>query len=121
MIVQIEDPEPMAELDAIAATEGIDMLFFGPGDFSQGIGRPGEFSAPEVLDARRRVAEAALRHGKFAGTVAGFGNLAELAGMGYRFLNIGADVLALTEACTRIAEAFGQLPAHPPTGQYSTH
>ena len=28
VIVQIEDPEPMAELDAIAQVPGIDMLFF---------------------------------------------------------------------------------------------
>jgi len=119
VIVQIEDPEPMAELDAIAATEGIDMLFFGPGDFSQGIGRPGDLAAPEVIDARRRVAEAALRHGKFAGTVAGFGNLAELVELGYRFLNIGADVLALTETFGRVAQAFGSLKQAPPTGTYT--
>ena len=39
VIVQIEDPEPLAELDEIAQVEGIDMLFFGPGDFSHGIGQ----------------------------------------------------------------------------------
>jgi len=39
--VQIEDPEPLDDLDAIAALDGIDMLFFGPADFSQGIGAPG--------------------------------------------------------------------------------
>ena len=34
-VVQIEDPEPLAELEEIAALPGIDMLFFGPADFSQ--------------------------------------------------------------------------------------
>jgi 4-hydroxy-2-oxoheptanedioate aldolase len=120
VIVQIEDPEPMSELDAIASVEGIDMLFFGPGDFSQGIGRPGELGAPEVLDARRRVAEAALRHGKFAGTVAGFGNVDELLALGYRFLNIGADVLALTDLFGRVAQAFGNLKPPAPAGPYSS-
>ena len=43
VIVQIEDPEPLDELEEIAAMEGIDMLFFGPGDFSQGIGAPLRF------------------------------------------------------------------------------
>ena len=39
-VVQIEDPEPLAQLEEIAALPGIDMLFFGPADFSQGIGAP---------------------------------------------------------------------------------
>lgn len=119
VIVQIEDPEPLAELDAIASTEGIDMLFFGPGDFSHAIGRPGELSAPEVVDARRQVAEAAVRHGKFAGTVAGFGNLTELVNLGYRFLNLSADVVVLAEAFARVAEAFGGLQQSSPGGVYS--
>ena len=97
LVVQIEDPEPLSELDAIAALEGIDMLFFGPGDFSHSLGVPGCFDDPRLLDARKRVAEAALRHGKFAGTVASPDNAPDLLDMGYRFLSVGADVLALTQ------------------------
>jgi 4-hydroxy-2-oxoheptanedioate aldolase len=37
VVVQIEDPEPMDQLDAIAALDGIDMLFFGLGDYFRGI------------------------------------------------------------------------------------
>ena len=37
VMVQIEDPEPLDDLEAIAALPGIDMIFFGPADFSQGI------------------------------------------------------------------------------------
>ncbi|MCK5119716.1 MAG: aldolase, partial [Candidatus Latescibacteria bacterium] len=69
VIVQIEDPEPMEELEEIASIDGIDMLFFGPADFSQGISHPGEFNHPEVMAARKRVADVALANGKFAGTV----------------------------------------------------
>ena len=69
VIVQIEDPEPMAELEAIAQVPGIDMLFFGPGDFSQGIGHTGEMGNPQIIEARRQIAQTAARYGKFAGTV----------------------------------------------------
>ena len=48
VIAQIEDPEPMDELERIAQVEGIDMLFFGAGDFSHGIGLPGEWELPKV-------------------------------------------------------------------------
>jgi 4-hydroxy-2-oxoheptanedioate aldolase len=98
-------------LDAIAAVPGIDMLFFGPGDFSHGIGAPGQFNHPKLLEARRRVVEAALTHGKFAGTVASPANLAELQDMGYRFLNLGADVVGLSQYCaSMMAEVMKQRP-----------
>lgn len=106
VIVQIEDPEPLVELEAIAATPGIDMLFFGPADFSQGIGKIGQWDAPELLSARKAVAQIARKHGKFAGTVAGPGNLRELLDLGYTFLNVGADVLGLVQYFDGVAKVF---------------
>ena len=106
LIVQIEDPEPLDELEEIASIEGIDMLFFGPGDFSHAIGVPFQMNHPKVVEVRRRVAKAALDHGKFAGTVASPDSIDELIDMGYRFLNIGADVLILSEGFNKVAEAF---------------
>lgn len=93
--IQIEDPEPLDELDAIAALEGIDMILFGPGDFSQGIGAPGDMNHPQVASARRRIAEACRKHGKIAATVGSHENFAELAELGYRYISVGADVVGL--------------------------
>lgn len=101
--VQIEDPEPLDDLEAIAAVDGIDMLFFGPGDFSHGIGFPGQWDHPRVCKARGRVAEAAQAHGKFAGTPASLENLDELVDMGYQFVSIGADVDGLVMYAQNIA------------------
>lgn len=106
LVVQIEDPEPLAELDEIAQIPGIDVILFGPGDFSHGIGHVGQLDHPQVVAAERRVAEAALRHGKFAGAVASLDQLAAKFDMGFRFINVGADVLALTEYFGRISRAF---------------
>jgi 4-hydroxy-2-oxoheptanedioate aldolase len=108
IIVQIEDPEPMADLDAIASLDGIDMLFFGPADFSQGIGAPGEWDHPKLVDARRRVAEVAIKHGKFAGTTGNINNMAVLMELGYKFINIGADVLAVGEYCKNLMAGFSE-------------
>lgn len=106
VVVQIEDPEPMAELEEICALPGIDMIFFGPADFSQGIGKPLQFSDPQITEAKRLVAETARKHGKFAGTVGGPGNFEELVKMGYQFINLGADVVALYEYNKRILGAI---------------
>ena len=40
VVVQIEDAEAVEDIDAIAATEGIDVLFIGPADLSQSFGIP---------------------------------------------------------------------------------
>lgn len=106
LVVQIEDPEPLDDLDAIASLDGIDMLFFGPADFSQGIGAPGQFSHPKIAETRKRIAEAAIKHGKFAGTVGGIGNMEELISLGYRFISIGADVVGLGAYCKNLVGEF---------------
>lgn len=106
VILQIEDPEALEEIDAIAALPGVDMLFFGPGDFSQAIGAPAQWDDPRIQDARVRVAEACRKHGKFAGTVGGLANRAELIKLGYRFISTGADVLGLRTYCDNFIDEF---------------
>lgn len=121
VIVQIEDPEPMDELDAIAALPGIDMLFFGPGDFSHALGIAGQGQAAPVVEARLKIAEAALRHGKFAGTVGSVDSIPDLVGMGYRFISVGADVIALTETFARFAGAFDAAAAPHAAADRNAH
>ena len=101
-VVQIEDPEPLAELEEICALPGIDMIFFGPADFSQGIGAPNS-SDPRIDETRRLVAATARKHGKFAGTVGGAANFDKLVEMGYTFISVGADVVALSKYWRDIA------------------
>ena len=93
-VVQIEDPEPLKELEAICQVPGIDMIFFGPADFSQGIGAPlgGD---PRIDETRRLIAKTARKYGKWAGTVGDPGNFDALVEMGYTFISCGADVVAL--------------------------
>ena len=95
VVVQIEDPEPLAELEEICALPGIDMIFFGPADFTQGMGKPCAFADPEVDRVRRLVAKTARKYGKFAGTVGGPDNFDALVSMGYTFIATGADVVGL--------------------------
>ncbi|MBR7165456.1 MAG: aldolase [Clostridia bacterium] len=102
-VVQIEDPEPLEELEEICATPGIDMIFFGPADFAQGIGDP-VGKNPEVDRVRRLVAKTARKHGKFAGTVGGAANFDALVEMGYTFISTGADVVALYHYFTELAD-----------------
>jgi 4-hydroxy-2-oxoheptanedioate aldolase len=84
------------------------MLFFGPGDFSHSLGVPINFNDQRVLDARVKVAEAAKKHGKFAGTVGSLQNYQELIGMGYQFINLGADVINWGNWCKEAVAEFNK-------------
>lgn len=63
VVAQIEDPEALDEIDAIAAVEGIDALFIGRGDLTVAMGAPA-MDAPVIREATERIAAAAQRHGK---------------------------------------------------------
>lgn len=95
IVLQIESPEAVANVEEIAAIDGYEVLLFGPGDFSHLIGHAGRIDRPEVVEARRAVAAAAKRHGKFAMSAGLFGCRDQLENEGYRFFNIGADVIGL--------------------------
>ncbi|NHN32773.1 HpcH/HpaI aldolase family protein [Paenibacillus agricola] len=94
-VLQIEDVEALEELEEIIALPGLDMIFFGPGDFSQSIGAPGQMNHPLLIETRKQIAELSIKHNKYAGTVGSIDNYAELVDMGYRFISVGADVIAL--------------------------
>ena len=111
VIFQIEDPEPLDELEAIAELPGVDMLFFGPADYSTAIGIPGDIWHPEVAAVSEKVAETARKAGKMAGTVAVPDRFRSLCGMGYNFLNIGADVTALVAYSDEMVNVFRQSSA----------
>jgi 4-hydroxy-2-oxoheptanedioate aldolase len=105
--IQIEDHEALEDLDAIASLEGIDMIFFGPADFSHSLGIPGQWDDPRIVKTRKRIAEVCLAHGKFAGTIGGNpSNLEGLVKMGYRFIAMGVDVVGLSQYCRSMVSEF---------------
>ncbi len=119
VIIQIEDLAPMDELDEICSVDGIDMIFFGPGDFSNAIGVPGQLNHPEVQAARIEIAKVAKKHGKFAGTTGSPATFYEYKDMGYQFINVGADVHAQTIYSKRILQELAEgKTSTKPSGNY---
>lgn len=100
VILQIESPEGLEQVEKIAAIPGFDGFLFGPGDFSHRIGKAGQLSAPEVATARRRVAEAARANGKFAMTSGIFLPMEEMVAEGINVFNIVSEASALRESLT---------------------
>jgi 4-hydroxy-2-oxoheptanedioate aldolase len=108
VIVQIEDPEPLSQLDKICQLDGIDMIFFGPGDFSHAIGHPAEFDHPEVHRVRKLVVEMAHKYGKFAGTVS-VPSMKQCFAEGFDYVNCGSDVNSIGSKCAEIMSDFKEL------------
>jgi len=70
-IAQIETKLGVENADAIAGTEGIDVLLIGPNDLSISLGIPGDLMNPIELEAIAKVAAACKKHGKSFGLHAG--------------------------------------------------
>jgi len=69
VVAVVEEVAALEHLDAIAATEGVDVLFLGSGDLSFSLGLRGRQDDPRIEEAARAVSAAARRHGKIAGRI----------------------------------------------------
>jgi 4-hydroxy-2-oxoheptanedioate aldolase len=106
VVLQIESPEGLANVEEIAAVPGFDLFCFGPGDYAHRVGKPGQVSDPEVVEARQRVARAARAHGKWAMAAGMLAPRAALEQEGHALFSLGADVIAVAEGARRAVKNF---------------
>ena len=66
-ICVVEEAAALEEIDAIAATPGVDALFIGVSDLSFSLGLRNKQDEPVFEGAVRRIVDAAKRHGKYVG------------------------------------------------------
>jgi 4-hydroxy-2-oxoheptanedioate aldolase len=92
-IIQIETPPALEAADAIAAIDGVDVLFVGPADLSHSLGVPGQFRDARYQEGLQRVVAACRAHGKAAGIlVYDTAVVARHLELGFTFVGIGADI-----------------------------
>lgn len=110
LLAQVESPHAVTQASAMAEVEGIDMLFFGPGDFSLLAGVPGQFDAEIVRSAMAETARRALRAGKRFGTlVANFEQAKRALEMGASLLTYGGDLHFVRQAVIEMKQDFAKL------------
>ncbi len=108
VIPLLEERETLDDLESLVAMPGIDVLFFGPFDFSLSAGVPGAgFDHPVMAAALDRVVGLARRHGKHVMTSVGERISTEYArqitSRGVRMISFSADALVFLKACRDIA------------------
>jgi len=107
VLIQIETAGAVQDADAIAALDGVDVLFVGPADLSQSLGILGQTSHPRVWEAIDVVAAACKRHGKHWGAVPADPAFAERAyDKGCRMLSLNTDILAVRRGIEAAKAAY---------------
>lgn len=91
-IVQIETQPALSDVERIARTPGVDVLFVGPRDLAAALGTTPSLDAPDFAAALRSVVTACRGAGIGAGVLAGdAATAARYVQMGFAFVGIGSD------------------------------
>ncbi|TVV76725.1 HpcH/HpaI aldolase family protein [Sphingomonas solaris] len=107
-MVMIETAEAIDNVDAIAATPGVDGLFVGPVDLALSLGLGAALVMPDAVKAAiDKVVAACRRHDVVSGCAAlGAANAREMMDRGVQFITIGADAGYIRRgAAADVAEA----------------
>lgn len=107
LLVQVESRQGMDNLEAIAATPGVDGIFIGPADLSADMGHLGEPKHPEVQDAIRDAVRRIRQAGRAAGILTrGEETARHWLMTGCNFVAVGVDAMLLAEAADGLAAKF---------------
>lgn len=119
LLVQAESRTALDNLDAIAATEGVDGVFIGPADLSASLGHVGNAGHPEVQAAIEDAIARIIKAGKAAGILTPDEALARhYLSLGATFVAVGLDTNLLARHTSALAARFkaaaGPAPAFAP-------
>jgi 2-keto-3-deoxy-L-rhamnonate aldolase RhmA len=111
VVAMIETAEAVKNADAIAATDGIDVLLIGTSDLSADLGISGQVGHAQVQAAYRAVIGACQKHGKFAGMGGIYDDTwaKTYIQWGAKFILGGADQMFILQAATARAKFLSGL------------
>jgi 4-hydroxy-2-oxoheptanedioate aldolase len=120
LALQVEDREAVESIEEIAAVDGFDLLFVGPGDLSLSYGVAMDFNHPVLVKAIERVARAARDNGKWWGITTGTPEDAQRAlDLGARMIIGGGDHGFLVEGFKNAFTSFSSIGIR--TSDMSSH
>lgn len=103
--VQIETEEAIKNVEDIAATDGIDILFVGPMDLTVNLGIPMQYDHPKYLEAIQKVVRACQKYDKVPGIYAFDADFAKKhISMGFRFVSLMSDTSILRSSLYKIVK-----------------
>ncbi|MDR3453720.1 MAG: 4-hydroxy-2-oxoheptanedioate aldolase [Rhodoferax sp.] len=107
LLVQAETRTALANLDAIAATEGVDGIFIGPADLSASLGHVGNPGHPEVQAAIEDTIRRIVKTGKAAGILTpDEAQARHYLALGATFVAVGLDTNLLVRGTSALVAKF---------------
>jgi 4-hydroxy-2-oxoheptanedioate aldolase len=107
LLVQVETGEALAEIEHIAAVDGVDGIFIGPADLAASLGHVGEPGHPEVVEAVEDAIRRIVETGKPAGILTPDKAFARRCiALGTLFTAVAIDAGILARGSEAIAEEF---------------
>jgi 4-hydroxy-2-oxoheptanedioate aldolase len=95
-MIMIEKKPAVDQLEAILSVKGVDMIQWGPSDYSMSVGMAGKKGSPEIKAVERKVFETALKMGVQPRAEIGSPDQAKYyLDLGVRHFSIGVDVSIL--------------------------
>lgn len=109
-IIQIETLEALENVEAIAALDGVDVLFIGPADLTMSLGVFGQLDHPKFTDALQQILSAAERAGKATGILLFDPNQFEkYQDMGIQLIACGSDATFVASGAAELAKKLNQM------------
>lgn len=109
VITIIEEARAVENVEAIAATPGIDVLFIGTNDLSYSMGLRGNQDDPRLQEAIGKVVAAAQKHGKVAGRPAATPEQAQkFMEQGFRLFQAPTDMGFMAAGARTYLEGLGR-------------
>lgn len=107
VMVQIESQLGVQNVEEIAAVDGVDLLFVGPGDLSAALNHFGQPNHPEVQAVIQHIFDVAKAHNKSAGILAPVeADARRYLEMGATFVGVGSDLGLFRGASQALADKF---------------
>ncbi len=103
IVIMLESPEAISNVDSIAAVEGVDVILIGTNDLCMEMGIPGDYNNSKVKEAYRKVIEACKKHGKTPGMGGVYNEelMSEYIGMGMKFILSGSDLSFMMQSASQ--------------------
>jgi 4-hydroxy-2-oxoheptanedioate aldolase len=118
LLVQAETQTALDNLEAIAATEGVDGIFIGPADLSASMGHVADPGHPAVQQAIAAAITAITKAGKAAGILTPDEALARhYLALGATFVAVGLDTSLLARHTSALAARFKASVTAPAAGK----
>lgn len=112
VIVNIEEVEAVENIDAIAATPGIDVLFIGTNDLAFSFGKRGRREDPQVREAVAKIVAAGKKHNKILGAPsADPEQIKRYIEQGFLFFQSSADLVLMAAGARHLLEPLGKYAA----------